>query len=691
MAQTEFPEPDLDGPRRSRLSWVWLMPLVAVVISVGVVWQTYRNQGPLIIVSFPIASGIEAGETPLRFRDVQVGLVEDVRFSPGFEAVEASIRIDRSLASFVDADAAFWVVEPQVSARGVTGLETVLSGVYIEALWDGEAGVPQSRFTALETSPLALPGEEGTRVVLRSREGGQLAAGAPVIFNGIEVGRLGTPTLSANGAVVSTEAFIEAPHDARLSTATRFWDISGISVNLDASGLSVDFESLASLVEGGVAFGSLVTGGEPVEDGHVFTVFGSREEARRNVFEDPVETALELAVLLAADDLRLALGATVRFGGLRVGEVTDIIGFTDPRAPEEGVQVLVTFSISPRRIGLSGAPTREELIAALATRVEAGLRVRVASEGLLGTSLILELTDDAEAAPAELATDLVDVPLVPSAPPNVTEASENLDAVIDRVAALPIEELMNAAIDALDGITALSTGEDLRALPANLNGLVSDARAVVAADEIRSTLADVSGAAEALEGLIARVSDSAGVSTTLTALEGSDEIIGNLRAFTGGLPGVLDEVNALLADLREAPVADVAGSADRVLRRIETILGAEGTEDLPASLNASLGELAAVLEELRAGGATANLVSTLGSADAAFSALEDAARQVPDIVTRLNGLVASLQTLSTGYDRDSAVYREVRAAIQDISQAADAFRSLSRSIERNPNSLITGR
>lgn len=691
MTDSDLPEPQISKRKGGGFSWVWLMPLLALIISVFVVVRSYQDQGPLIIVTLPSASGIEAGETPLRFRDVEVGVVETLDFSEGFQSVEAHIRVDSDIAPYVDEDAEFWLVEPQVSARGVSGLSTVLSGVYIEGTWDGEISVYRERFDALDRTPLSLPGEQGTRIVLRSRDGGQLSAGAPVLYNGIEVGRLGEPELSENGTIVTMDAFIEAPHDSRLSTNTRFWDISGISVDLNTSGLSVNFESLASLVEGGVAFQALVTGGEPIEPGQLFDVYTSRAAAQRSVFEAPVDRALTLGVLMPAEEVRLVLGALVRYRGIRVGEVTNIIGFTDPRAPQDDVQILVSFTISPARVGLPDVASVDELLTALASRVENGLRVRFASEGLLGTSVILEMFQEEDPGQESLALGVTDVPLMPSSPPNMTEASADLDAIVSRVAELPIEDLMAAAIDALDGIRQLATGDDIRDLPTNLNALISEARAVVTAEDINATLTNLSGAAADLQGLIGRISDSEGLATTLTALEGTDTIVANLQSFTEGLPGITASVELLLAQLDGAPVTDAANSADRVLRRIETLLEADGIEDLPGTLDTSLTELAAILVQLREGGAAENLSSTLASADTAFTALQSAAEQVPTIVTRLNSLVASLLGLAGDYDTDSTIYRELSAAITDISQAADAFRSLARAIERNPDSLIRGR
>ncbi len=780
----DLPEPAEEEPRRARISWVWLVPLLAVAISVAAVWETYRDQGPLIVVRFPSASGIEAGKTPVRYRDVQVGLVEDVRFSDDLTAVETEIRIDRDIAPFVDADAQFWLVEPRVSARGVTGLTTVLSGVYIEGVWDSEAGAPREIFDALRAGPLARPGEAGTRVVLRTRQGGQLASGAPVLFNGIEVGRLGEPQLSETGSSVTIEAFIEVPHDARLTTNTRFWDTSGVSLNLGADGLSVNVESLASLIEGGVTFGTLVTGGEPVTDGHEFSVFASQSEARTDAFEGPKADRIEVAVLLPADEIRLGTGALVRFQGVRVGEVTDITGYVDPARPGRGVQMLVSFSVETRRIGLRETATQEERRAALAERVAGGLRVRVASEGLLGTTLILELYTDPDAPEARLDTETLDLPLLPGGPPSVTDSSESLDGLVDRVSALPIEELMTSAVELMDSLNVLATNPETQALPANANALVTEARAVVSAEEIGTTLASLEAAAADLQALAAQVSGSEGLATALAALESTDAIVADAGAFTATLPdlaetlsafgdrlaglpleslaadaaaaagridtlladdsvaqiapslsqsltrlegllasveeaglvgdldvaiaeissaatelqtasaelpGLLEDIDAVVAEIGAVPFADVAASVDRVVKRTETILNADGIEDLPGSLDGALGELEATLAELREGGVVETLTATLASAETAFAAIEGATAELPALVTRLDRVAAGLGAVARDYAADSRIYGEIRGAIRDITATADAFRSLARTIERNPSSLLTGR
>ena len=140
MPETEPPAPEVDAPsaepRPRAISLVWLVPLLALLLALGVAWRTYSERGPLIEIVFENAAGVEAGQTAVRFRDVNVGVVERTALSPDLKKVIVTARIDKVVAHFLDADAEFWVVRPSVSAQGVTGIETVISGVYIEAFWD---------------------------------------------------------------------------------------------------------------------------------------------------------------------------------------------------------------------------------------------------------------------------------------------------------------------------------------------------------------------------------------------------------------------------------------------------------------------------------------------------------------------------------------------------------------------------
>lgn len=770
--------------KRKRFSAIWLMPVLAVGIAGAAAWKNYNDRGPLISIDFPSASGIETGKTVLRYRDMEVGVVEKMAFTEDLGSVRTYVRLDKAIAPYVDQDAVFWLVTPKVSARGITGLATVLSGVYIEGNWNGERGTPQVRFFARQNPPLVIHGERGTRIVLRARNGKQLAAGAPILYNGIEVGRLGKPVLSDSGTVVTIEAFVQAPHDRRLTSNTRFWDSSGISLNLGAGGLSVNIESLASLIEGGVTFGAPVIGGERVGPGHVFDVFGGERQAREDAFEASSGARLSLAALLDSDVTGLAPGSTVRFRGAKVGEITDMSGYADPAQPDAPIRLLVSFDVIPAKLGLDKAVDPDAQLAALAARVESGLRVQLASEGLLGQTAILNLTRDPVAPPATLITDQTPAPLIPTTASASNERGEGIDGLVERVGALPFEELMTSAIGALNGVSALAAAPELQQLPATANGLLQDARDLVASDEIRDTLTGLRSATEDLQNLAHRIGQSEGIASLLAALERTDRIardiakvtetfpaiaqstevitakfaalpldellkdssaaiarlnsllqdealttlapsaanaigsidrmlaaleqggtidnlgtlsadakgmIHDLRSATSGVPALVEDAAGVIANVRALPLAELSDSLDKLLIRTETLLNAPGIEDIPVALRGSLVELQATMEALRDGGAVESLNQTLASARSAMQAIKAATDQVPGLIDRLNGAAASLQKLIASYSGTSRFYGEMSATLAEAKRTAEAFRSLARSLERNPNALITGR
>jgi len=126
------------GTGPSRASLVWIIPIIALATALSVAWKNYSDRGPLIEIRFPDGSGISERETELRFRDVAVGIVEELHFTDDLTEVSALVRVDKNIAPFIDSSANFWIVEPEITVQGVSGLDTVLSGVYIEGSWDAD-------------------------------------------------------------------------------------------------------------------------------------------------------------------------------------------------------------------------------------------------------------------------------------------------------------------------------------------------------------------------------------------------------------------------------------------------------------------------------------------------------------------------------------------------------------------------
>lgn len=684
------------GARRliAGLSPVWLVPLAALVVALAIALQAIAARGPMIEIAFDNADGIVAGETVLRFRDVEVGQVEEVSFSDDLARVVVGVRLDNDIAPYVDEEAIFWIVEPEVSARGVTGLDTVLTGVYIQGRWDREQGAAARSFEGRESPPINVANRPGVQITLRASSGGRLSGGSPIVYRGIDVGVIDEPQLAENGTDVTATAFIEAPHDRLVTTATRFWGASGFSVSFGASGFSLDVASLAALVEGGVAFSTVQSGGEPIEDGAVFDVFPDEAAARSAMLTADEAGDVNVSLFVDGSVDGLSVGAPVEFRGLNVGAVTELgvrVESPDGGDGAENVRLRVDTGLDAARLGLGDDADDTAVIDFLADAVEGGLRARLASANLLGTSLKVELVEIAEAEPAELDRDAEPYPVLPATEAALSDVTASAQTALQRITDLPVEGLLQEATDALGNLNRLLEQEPLQQTPAQVLGLVEDARGVVAAEEVRSLLRQADRAATQVAELTAALNDEQGLTAITEAARRSDDIAGAAQRTFDGLPALVGEVEALASALAELPLDSLISAATSFVGGADGFFGSQETSDLTQSITATLNELSTTLQQLNEGGAVPAVNQALASTSEAAEAIAGAAGGLPGLTDAIERLIGQSQSTLNAYDTRSEFNAQTLAAIRDLREAARAITSLSRAIERNPSSLILGR
>ncbi len=696
MSYQDPAEMKIDPPKRSfwrNLSLIWLVPLFAVVISLGIAWQTFAARGVQIEIVFDNASGVTPGETIIRFRDVRIGTVEDVQFTPDLSQVLVTASIDRAVADTLPEDARFWVVQPEVSARGITGLSTVLSGVYIETSFTPTSGAAARSFTGTAAAPLVREGQEGTRITLRTREANRVSEGAPILFRGIEVGHIEAPRLILSGESVVFDAFIEAPHDRRLTTATRFWDTSGFSVSFGASGLSLNVGNLAALLTGGIAFDTVFSGGEPLNPGYVFDLFPDEASARQSLFRSVGANAVEMSIEFEGSVSGLEVGAPVQYRGLRVGEVRAIGAVLAEDADRPEVRLLTTVALDPQAIGLPAEAGAEPLIRFLEDAVAQGLRARLSTSSLFSAALIIELAELPvdEVAPAELERRENGMAVLPSIASDLPDFTATAEGVLERINALPIEELMNQAVRLMASVEMVVSSEGSRQAPDEALALIRDIRGLVGGEdaqalpgELRAGLADLRGMVEEL-----RLRDA--VDRLMDVLDNVETVTANTATASEDFPELVEDLRTLVARASGVEVEELAAAASRVLNSADQLIGSDEMRQLPPALARALDEVQQVLADLREGEAVENVNRTLASARSAADAVAEAMNSLPGLTQRLDRLVDQADGLIASYGSRSDFNSEAMQVMREFRETARAVTQLARTIERNPNSLLLGR
>ena len=695
MTLPDPPQMQMDDPRRSpfrNMSVVWLVPVLALLVSFGVAWKSYSDRGMLISITFGAAAGIIPGETTIRYRDVVIGTVEDVRFAPDFQTVIVDTRIDRAVAQTLPAASQFWIVRPEVSTRGISGLSTVLSGVYIEGAWEPVTGSTTRAFAGLDKPPVVQPGREGQRISLRSTDASLLPEGAPVFFRGVEVGRLDTAQVSPGGESAVVDAFINAPYDRYLTTATRFWDTSGFTVKLGPSGLDLNVASLGSLLTGGVAFDNAFTGGLPVTDTTVFNLFVDEASARQSIFTQIGANAVPAVIVFAGSVNGLNAGAPVDYRGLRVGQVTGISAFieTSPLGARN-VRLRTAIEIDPQALGLDTQTGQAEVMAFLREAVSRGLRARLSTNSIFSAALKIELVELPDEPAAVIETGADNLPILPSVASDLPNFTATAEGVLERINALPVEEVMQQAISLMAAIEAVAADEGTRAVPEALVKLLEDSRALLNKDDTQALPTELRGAVAELRKVVADLQERGAVDRLASVLESADKIAADLATATQEFPALVSDLRDLAAKAKALRAEELIDQTSRLLASADAVIATDAARALPQDLSNALAEVQGALKELRDGGAVANANAALASARGAADAVASAAGDLPKLTTELEGLVQRANSLIASYSAKSPFNDEAVDLLRNLQTAAKAVTQLARTIERNPNSLLLGR
>ena len=129
-SEENVPQPALHKKRRFPL--IWILPIVALVAAGWLGITALASRGPLITIILQSAEGLEAGKTKIEHRDIQLGLVESITPNAGLTSVTVQARMNQYATAYLTEGTRFWVVRPRLSAEGISGLGTLISGAYIE-------------------------------------------------------------------------------------------------------------------------------------------------------------------------------------------------------------------------------------------------------------------------------------------------------------------------------------------------------------------------------------------------------------------------------------------------------------------------------------------------------------------------------------------------------------------------------
>lgn len=316
---------------KSGISAIWLLPLVALLIGAWLVVKGVVNAPVDVTIQFADGTGIVPGKTAVIYDGISVGSVASMVLLPA-GGVEVVAELDKSSAYLLKNETKVWLVKPELSLAGISGLDTILSGNYI-TLIPGE-GKPKFNFKALDEKPPLDNSFPGLHLILSSDDLGSLGEGSPIRFKKLVVGYVDSYYLQDNAQSVGIHVFIQPEYEALVNASSRFWLTSGINIEGDLNGIKIKTDSVRDMILGGLSFDTPNQNASESKDGDKFKLHEGFEQAQSGI-----------KISLTVDDARsiAAHETEILFRGVTIGKIGDVVwDKNDPYGP-----VVATVQLPP--------------------------------------------------------------------------------------------------------------------------------------------------------------------------------------------------------------------------------------------------------------------------------------------------------------------------------------------------------
>ncbi len=529
--------PDAVVRRRRRFSLIWLIPIVAGAIAIYLIFTTLANRGPLITITFKTGSGISAQQTQVTHKAVSLGMVEDVKLSDDMRTVLVHVRMNRQGATILTDHARFWVVRPRLSTGSISGLETLVSGAYIEVDPGPPGGEAKRDFAGLDDPPGNRSDEPGRAYTLKAARLGSLGPGAPIFYRDVEVGEVLGYDLGDGLGPVTINIFVRQPFDKFVHQNTHFWNASGISANFGASGLHVELESLQAILSGGIAFETphqrMIAPVSNVDA--TFKLYESKNDADAAGFRKNIPFVTYFTSSVAG----LARGSSVEVFGIQIGTVTDVHLVMDDTTSK--IRARVAYDLQPDRVFPSEQVDREsDPSVVTGSLVRQGMRAVLESSSFITGQKDISLQFVPNAPIATIGRE-GGAMVMPSQGGGLDNIMSSFSDIADKLNQIPFADIGRNLDETLHSLNQTVSGPDVKNALQKLSETLTDVQHLVRhADQgLTPVLQKLPKISADLQQAVARANAALG--------EGG---YGGNSDFQRGVARVLDQVNDAARSIR---------------------------------------------------------------------------------------------------------------------------------------------
>ena len=471
---------------------IWIVPIIALIIAGWLAYEHFAERGPEIKIIFPQNEGLIAGQSVVKFRNVPVGKVTKIYAEESTDGVIVVVRMNsKESRPYLSEHARFWIVKPEVGLSGVSGLDTLLSGTYINVY--SKSGGKNLRNKFIGLTQAYRDNLQGEYFHLTSPNGDNVNVGTPIYYKNIKVGQVEYVYLGLDGKSIDIIVFIENQYVPYVHYDSKFWTKSLVTIDYSKGNLDLSVAPMNYLLQGGIVFSS---SGEQkkdaVPDKYIFPLYKSRAEADSKRIGIDSSFIKKFVLYTKGSIARLKVNSVVRYEEYDIGQVKEIKLSYDKKSHQVLGKVLIELDTSFFQDTNDEYNTGEEN---LYQAVKEGLRATMAPLDPLSRMLFVDLTFDHKDGNGSMVKNDKYV-VFPMATPNEKGIMTSMSKILDKINALPLEKLLASVHKVVEeSIKPVENANELlvnlQTTVENINKLTSKKSFEVMPDELNMALREM--------------------------------------------------------------------------------------------------------------------------------------------------------------------------------------------------------
>lgn len=275
-----------------------------------------------------------SNNSPVYFKDISVGKIIDVALDKSGKTIKASIYLYEQYLHLLSQQSIFWLHKGLEMKADFSGID-LSTGPLVRMLYGGisfttpdqlskkkltpptegtEYKLYSNYKTAIESAPELQP--PGKKFLIISQNAQSLSVGAPILHKNIKIGYIEDFQFTQSQREVLIECFVEKTFERLITTKTRFFNTSGITVSGGIDGINVQTGSLQSIISGGIGCVNF-TEAVPIPPDTPYPLYNNLDEALQ---------AGEIELTIHFEKTHgLKQGSPLKYKGIDVGKITKIL------------------------------------------------------------------------------------------------------------------------------------------------------------------------------------------------------------------------------------------------------------------------------------------------------------------------------------------------------------------------------